>query len=422
MTTLIYRQRKNLLFYIWLLSLIFFIFNCILVIASVFYGIGSLGMVKILLGGAATGGLFVLFFSQNLFFLKKDDAMLILLILSLFAVTLVQVLTYPNLIDEQGRGSHSYIIGSTVYNISYILLGYVFVSRGGIKHSNKLSVVLQSLILLLILNNLNGNLVVDYQSLQDNISYKEISANHLLAGPYFYVLLIFSYSLAYGKWKIINFALSVMILFALGGRADLALFVLSVFFCELLKGISIPRVLFFLLISLPFFIIIFCMAYIIPSSNLAENNPLVQRMLLSGGMSSDASWSERIELLYMGLEGLKEQLAVGDVSYLIESRGGLGFYIHNILSVWQFYGFFVFVLIVCMLIQGFFRIKFLAKHTSGTMSTFLILMFLSTILGLIFAKSVTYVILWISIGCVWGRYYSCLKDTSITSQNLVIAK
>lgn len=400
----IVKRDKGLRFYIWLLSMTLFVLNTVYVLAFVFYNIPQYGFSKFSLGIGALGGIYVLFFNRaSAFIFKKDDVLLMFFIVYMLFVVSMQVYIYPDMIDNYGRSSHSFLTNSLILNICYILIGYILVSVGTIKKSIRVSLLIQILLLFIVLTKLNGNVVIDYREIRGNYSSSSEVANHLLAGPYIYIALVFSYSLATQRWRNISFLASIVILFVLGGRADLILFILSVFTYEFIKSCFIAKLskitILILLIGLVFVFL----------SQFDTDNQLLNRMIFSQGIASDASLAHRVDIFNVGIKGLKNQLFFGNVTEIVAAHGTTGAYIHNILSMWQFYGFIAFLVLVFMLIIGFKRVKFLIKNSEETLSVFISLMFLSTIFGLILAKSVTYVVLWISVGCLWGRYYKKQK-------------
>jgi hypothetical protein len=394
--------RQSLLYYLYFASISFFFVNAFAMALVVFYGLGSFSYIKLFVGMSALCGLFLIMFQSRRFIIKKDELTIFTFVLLIVLVTALQVLYFPNLSDESGRESHTYLIGTTVYNICYLIFGYVFVTRGAVQRSNKISLFLFFLVISLVVNNLGNGLVIDYNELPSN-SQNEISSNHLLAGPYFYIVIILAYSFAHDRVRKLAFMASLALFFMLGGRADLIIFVLSVISFSFLKDFSTKKIIFTTLLVSLIVLIIFS------SSGFILDSPAMQRMVFNQGISSDRSLIQRIDQLYAGISGLKQQFLFGNINFLVQSSGSFGAYIHNGLSVWQFYGFFVFMFVFYLLVAGFFRVKSIVNSSDDAVGTFVVLLFLSSIFGLLLAKSVTYVILWVSIGCLWGRYYSYIK-------------
>lgn len=396
-------EFSSVLYLLIKLSLVFFCLNSFLVISIVFIGVGSFNYIKLFIGLAALSSVIYIFFNINNFKIIKSDLFLLLIIFNFFLVTFSQVLIYPNMYDDLGRSSHAYLIGSTVYNLSYMLIGCSFSKLKNIEKSNVKSISLLLILFFFIASYLKDGVVIDYNSLGLSNLDTDIPANHLLAGPYLFLAIVFFYCLSHGPIKLFSFFLATLILFMLGGRADLALFILSVLLYECLKEFSVFR--FLKYITLAFILLIVLMLI----GNFFSDNSLVQRMLFNNAGGPDTSFIERIEQLYIGLNNLNNQIFFGDVSYIAKTQGSFGDYIHNIISVWQFYGLFSLLLIIIIMKIMVKNIIFLAKKSNTANSDFIILIGISALLGILLAKSIISVVFWVAVGAVLGKVNSTRK-------------
>ena len=125
--------------------------------------------------------------------------------------------------------------------------------------------------------------------------------------------------------------------------------------------------------------------------------------------NTDSSGEVRGELFRNNIIDLPNKILVGNPNYLIDRYNNLGEYIHNILSIWEFYGFVFFFIIVYVI---FSNLKFLIRNkkdilrsSSGKFACFALIF---VILSIVAAKSAFYYPFWFVLG-FWFVYRSFYK-------------
>lgn len=392
-----------------LFLLIFFMLMIINKIAMIFYGLGSYGINKVIIVSCLILFFIYIFFDVKENKLSKKAFYMFLFCLLLVFVTALQLTLFTHYVDFYGRSSLQFLIENTLYAIFYIFIGFILIKLDILK-DNKKAILFLLATFFVIWNVSEGEGFINYYNLANNLGISgEVEVNHMVLGPLFYFLFIFIYSLSKTWLKIFSAVIILYMLFVLGGRGDLILFLLSIVTLEIVKGLNVKRWMFILM---AFFLV--STLFLLNFSNMSDND-FISRMIISDGLKNDESYLERLQILEVGLRELPSQFFVGNISSLIKNHNNLGAYIHNFISIWQFYGFFIFLYIFFIFFYGVKYIKFLRDKNLLEMNyvkyDFYVLILCSAIYGLLLMKAANYYIFWIAIGSIWGFDVRLLKKS-----------
>lgn len=345
-------------------------------------------------------------------YLNINTLLLCLLCLSLLFSVLLQMLIYPNLQETkvfEGRYAHPFLVKTTVTVILYIFIGYL-IGGYNIGSKNNFSIFLLIIALfLLTLPLIGSDFTIDY-------SRAKVKIDHLYAGDSYYILLIFAtaYSKIKNKWFII--LCSTILLFILGGRGNLLVYILTIFCYTIFLSKRKTKIFFLFFFTLiGFFLFIYFQQIISFLLRLGLNN----RMLLIGGVEADPSQIERNQQISVGISRISEYFFVGNISDLIIANGSIGTYMHNFMSILQYYGIIPFVLYITLILLSlsklFIDIKFLNTKINLDRHSniqFRIIFLLSGIIGILTVKQGIYTILMIA----FGIYSRCINPYKLIYQ------
>ena len=129
-------------------------------------------------------------------------------------------------------------------------------------------------------------------------------------------------------------------------------------------------------------------------------------MLLSEG--EDGSLNARGDLFIKSLEHLPKSILYGDPTYIAYEAGSMGSYIHNILSMWQFFGLLPFILILVIYARALLIMKNrMEKGDLTVMEEFACMILIYSSVSIVLSKSVVFYWMWFSAG-YWMLLYSPL--------------
>ncbi len=322
----------------------------------------------------------------------------LLTLVSLVSLVLFYNLTIEEKFDYKGRGSISNINSYSLGIIAWSVIGSSFYfCLDQYKSFNKNIIVIVVFTFLVFVFAARGIVPFNYFNLNQN---REIGLDHLVLGSFLIYIIIYTQSLAEKYWIYPIFLLNLLILYISGGRADLFIFFISslLYYTFFYKN-KVIGVLFLIIVSL--LIALFLLLNTVGLYTLQG----VDRFF-SIFSSTDSSGEVRSEIFRSNIIDLPNKILVGNPNYLIDQYNNLGEYIHNILSIWEFYGFIFFLLILYVISSN---LKFLiinkqdiSKESNGRFACFsLIFVFLS----IIAAKSVFYYPFWFVLG-FWFFYKS----------------
>lgn len=321
----------------------------------------------------------------------------------LFSVTL-QYFFLSEIIDSRGMSSREF---------PRLLLagGLIWIVCGGavqaVKKDSSLyfSGGLLVFLMIAVFSNLSDGLVLSYAALSEDRS-DGLELNHLVLGESAAFLLILSFSFAPKKWKTPFFLVGIFVLFSLGGRTALFTYFLAIGIYLFLKG----RLLGFLPRFFPWVIAVIAIGLVFFSNSVGDER--FARMLLLDGVGADESVIARGYFFEEGLKGLPSQIVMGDAGFMIQRFGGIGTYIHNLLSAWQFYGILPFILFSFSLLWVGSFIWKNRRNFSTPIDDFGVIFFIYAGISILAGKSIAYFSFWFVLGFwlfrmgIWTRKLS----------------
>lgn len=328
--------------------------------------------------------------------LKGGGVLLFVLTLSLLIPSVLQVIFLRESFDFLGRSSVGTTLKIAGFAILWMLIGYEM-QRARLKDSNTVSLVLAFAMSLLVFSNLDGGLIINYRLL--NAERGDAGeASHLVLGESAVVIIAFAVAAARGVLRYLIGAVGIALLFSMGGRTSLLAFVLSLVAFAIIRSRSVS--LSVLVVSGALAIV----AIFLPAiADTVVDDQALSRMFLAKGISEEGSLLERGYQFEIGLRGLLEQVYFGDPNFLIERLGGMGTYMHNLLSAWQFFGFFTFFIISFVMLYLLRSIYINAAVFEGVVGHFSKLIFLYSFFCVLIGKYIGFNLIWLGIGLCLGR-------------------
>ncbi|MBH0036789.1 O-antigen ligase family protein [Pseudoalteromonas sp. NZS71_1] len=196
--------------------------------------------------------------------------------------------------------------------------------------------------------------------------------------------------------SIMCFIFFAVILYLNNSRASFFVFVSAFLFTIFI--LSFFRRPLYLIIGL-FIFIAFLLSF---SNSLLELLSLNNRMAAIFSSQVDYSMNSRGLLFDYGLSDIKQYWFFGNLGGQIESSGRLGGYIHNLLAYWRQFGLTPFLLIATSIFYLSFKfIVYLSTSTENIFKgefLFIFSLFLLAVSLMIFARSIPYYLLFVSIG------------------------
>lgn len=326
------------------------------------------------------------------FFVSPSFFIIFLVVFSMAISILLQGILMIDAVDFLGRSSFLYVKTTYFIAVSWLLVGFVL-SYASYERSNVRGIALALLAFFMVYYALDGGLVVSYMYLAQQGGLEAL--NHLFVGDGLIFIFFLAFSLVSNKYKLVVVTFGFVYLFMSGGRTALFLSIMAVYFYFIVCGGGSRKyaVIFGLLISGLFMGI----------GQLSNENELIDRMLFRQGITSDDSFIGRLDFFYESVGALPRQFFYGDPSLIVLETGSIGAYAHNILSAWQFYGFFAFIfLLVSLIYCGVFIFKNF-KSLERPIEIFFILMFFYVFLCAVLSKFVGFYHLWMALG-FWVAY------------------
>lgn len=338
--------------------------------------------------------------------ISKNDLSIFILITTLSLSVFSQLTLTNNLLDGNGLSTHTFLITQTAFSLIWLLAGYSLQYFHCIQHKTLLPLIILFIITAIIYQASNGGITLNYWEITNYFkNNNNVKVTHLTTGFEFYILLIAIYSYLPSNYRVLVIPVCIYILFLLGGRTNLFLFIFSVLLYQIFKGVLKARSLLFVLFSL---LLIITSPFILKYFTLDQNT--LSRMTFDEGLDNDGSFQSRVWLFQQTLETLPSQFFFGNVNQLVIKKFYLGAYSHNILSAWEVYGFFAFFVIVMLLMVNFRRVRIINKYFDDPLSTFISLMFYSALVGVIISKNVHFQVLWLSLGLLGGNYFNSITN------------
>lgn len=314
---------------------------------------------------------------------------MLLLGLGFAAITLQRIL-YDTYIGFDGNDVQQSLRSVWIVSVLWFLIGGS-VAASTLRESWVFAILIAVSITLIMAFGVDESLFQTYQSEDNDVRAANIS--HLNVERYIIIPMILAYALS-PKTRWLVAICGVYCLFLLGGRTALVVFIMTVTFMNL--GGNILRNAGMLAVVGG--ILFFGLRYAVGNNIIDPDSQQVREMLFLGGVSDDKSFNARVNLLTESLQDLPEQFLVGNFSITAERYGDFGTYIHNLLSAWQFYGFFMFISIVACLIYCVIKM-FAARGGARTpIAVFSSFTLIYVLLSVTLSKYAGWTMLWFALG------------------------
>lgn len=354
-----------------------------------------------------------LFSSKTRGGVKGAGLLFLSLIMSLLIPSLLQLIFLRESFDFLGRSSVGTTLKIAGFAVLWMLIGYEM-QRAKLKHSNAVSLLLAVILTILVFSHLDGSLIINYRLLsagQGDVG----EASHLVLGESAVIMIILSLAFARGVLRYLIAVLGFALLFSMGGRTSLLAFLLSLLSFAVINKKSVSLVLIIVVA------VAAALAALLPAiSELVMDDQALSRMFLAKGVHEEGSLLERSYQFDVGLRGLLDQVYFGDPNILIERLGGMGTYMHNLLSAWQFFGFFSFLIMGFVIIYLCRFVLINAEVFDGVVGTFVKLMFFYSVFCILIGKYIGFNPVWLSIGLCFGRMLNterCGAQTELCDEN-----
>lgn len=311
--------------------------------------------------------------------------------LSFFALASLSVLfqnsIYGSLVDNNGVDAFEFAVNNLIVNFAYFVFGWLAV----LPREKDLGLyVYIPLGMLAFLFAPFGGGVLDYQAISDALGR---DVNHLVVAPNALALIFIAVAYSAGWARFSVYVLGAVLLFVVGSRTALFFGLLVAMLVPVLVGKA--RTGFFVLFG---FFVFVCGVYFFRD---AFDQDVAERMFFGEGVSDDLSSASRLIQFQIGFEALLDQILIGDMNFVVRYFGGVGFYMHNVLSFWQEYGFFVFsivcVLLVFLIDEILRDLRFLKVSRFGVIE-YRVYLGAYVVVASLLSMSYTFKMLWFAIG------------------------
>lgn len=333
----------------------------------------------------------------NKFYIRKNYIIAILFIFIINLSLVFQYIFLFELFDISGKSGLVYVRSFAIGGLSWFIVGMALSYHTSIKSNDKLAWLLMIFLLTIFFIILDNGFVINYSELASGRSY-DFYLDHLILGSFVLIIVLFVNSFISNNYFIF-LLLSMFVFFMVGGRGDLIVFLVSFLIFHLIYNKS--NFIYYLLFI---FILILIFSIFFSMFNVLNHNDF-DRMFSILNISNDSSYLARFELFLSSFDGLGSQFLFGNPNVLIlkshhnpELSYSLGAVSHNIISVWQFYGFFAFCFCLYYLVATCLFIKQNKEKLIDPISKFGVYLFIFTSFSILLTKSITYYPFWLSMG------------------------
>jgi|GEM_PF-1959100 len=374
------------------LGVVLFVAYCLFNIANVLYIRAPLTFIGLLLIGIAS-----VFLLQRLALLltrgwvvAPTELYAYFLMSLLMAVVFTQQAFLDSHQDINGADTLQMIHAATVVAIVWMLIGGA-VSMFNFKESFLLAILLAGTLLAMFLINAQDGFSVTYGEIKEEVGVDGI--NHLTLEKFVVPILALAYAFS-PRARLLVVLMAFVTLFLMSGRTAFISFLIAVLLMSL-QGRALRN---FVMIFVAVVVIGLSVRIGLESGFIDTDNRAVREMVFMDGLEEDNSFAGRRELLLGGLEDLPEQFLFGNYPLTVQRFGEFGNYIHNILSAWQMYGFFVMVAILTGLGICIRRARVALRADPSPTTIFGAFMLIYVVIGALLAKSVLWVPMWLMLG------------------------
>jgi len=328
-------------------------------------------------------------FNRRLFG-RKYNWPLIRLCISLFVLSFLslyyQYITRGSLIDRNGYDTYWHGMQNLFMSVSYYIFG-VFALQ--VKNKTNIAHVYLLSILSLIILIIGDNGGIDYMRLNEE---KEGNVSHLNISQFILLIIFITYMLSYGVHRLIIVAFSVFQLYVSGGRTSIYIFIAMISMLYIINKPVLSR--YFKIGFIVFVVLLF-------NSLVPLGDDYNARIFFGEGLLSDSSAVWRLIQFETGLSALKDQIILGDMNFTVKRFASVGFYMHNILSYWQQYGFIVFVVLLFVfysVIRLMYNDYDIILSKPQSIQSFRFYLMLYCFIAVLISMSYTFKLIWFAVG------------------------
>jgi len=280
----------------------------------------------------------------------------------------------------------------------WFVLGAIFsVSTGPRLPARWLTITSACVAVFLIYGSSEGGRI-NYSQLREANEIAVLS--HLWITESAIVLFFLAYVQIKTAWlRIVFFGAIMSALFLVGGRSSFIFAAVALIAYEVLASKATAKSM-----LLKFLAVFGVFVGLVVFASTQVDEHVIARLLLTHGVQADGSWIERQNAVAVGVPLLWDQLFFGGPHFYVSALGNLGWYIHDIRSAWQFFGFPFFVgscALYALAIKSFWvhreRIKW--DESYGFSALFLIFVTLA-MLNTVFVGSPWF---WFAMGLWFGK-------------------
>jgi len=338
-----------------------------------------------------------LFMLNNGLSLSKNEIIGYLFFFSVALSMGLQLFLEIDAIASDGRSALDFTLASWAFSNFYLFAG-ASCTRASYSKSNIVAIVLLLLVVVPFIAAPKQAIFIDYWQLRQETGKNDLT--HLIIAEWCVFLIIGSFAFAKNTLRPIIIVAAAIVLFGLQGRSSTVFTLFSLLSFWMLTG-GKKVVLIYAGIAIEAAVAVTTLP--ISDLMLGANDKALDRMLLD---SEDNSLEGRTEGLKNSIEHLPNSILFGDPTYIAIEAGGMGSYIHNILSMWQFFGLLPFLLVLYALYRSVMAMRArLRKGNLSVMEEMGCMLLIYAIVGALLSKSILSHWLWFSVG-YWMFQYS----------------
>ena len=328
--------------------------------------------------------------SINGFQISLVETMAACLLIFGFFVLLVQQVLYESYIGLDGLDVQQTLMSTWTVSVLWFFIGGA-VSSASIKESPWMAILLAGGLTAMMGFGVDRELFSSFRI--DDVKEGSISISHLTLERYVVIPLVVAYALS-PKTRWLVALCGVYCLFLIGGRTALFTFIITLVLMNI-RGNVVRN-----LISLALLgsVVFFGMRYMVGNGIINPDSAQVREILFLGGVGDDQSYNARVTIFNESLQDLPQQFLVGNFSITVERFGHFGTYIHNLLSAWQFYGFFMLTAIVAALTYCVLQMFKYSGRQRSPIIVFSSFVLIYVIISVIIGKYVGYTLMWFTLG------------------------
>lgn len=297
-----------------------------------------------------------------------------------------------DVIDQENVSSWSYTFFMWVFNVFHFFAG-ASCHRVKQKKSNTVAVVFLLFVAVPLWFALDGKLFLDYYQMR--IDLENPSFSHLYISEWCVFLFICAYGFSHGALRPVVIVITFVCLFSLQGRSSTFLaFSSMLMFLFLLDG---KRA---ILTSVGIVLTAALVFWLAPVNEilLDSNTGKLERMILTDNVN-DSSAEGRSQIMQMSAKHLPNSILFGDPTFIAEEAHRMGSYMHNGLSMWQFFGLLPFLLMVVILVRA--NLSMWRRIRAGNLTVMeeiasVLLIYVSV--SVLLSKSINFYWLWFAMG------------------------